>query len=108
MEKYIVITTLSDDLEVITIIKNKLLINHLVSSCQINEVISTYWWNNDIVEAKEYCLKMRTKESLYEKVASMIKEFHNYDIPEISYYEINGSQEITKWIDYYTENKGEE
>lgn len=31
-----------------------------------------------------------------------IKKLHNYELPEISYYEIKGSKEILEWISEYT------
>lgn len=52
MEKYIVVTTLSDNLNIIKNIQKGLLEKHLVSGCQISEVNSTYWWNNEINESK--------------------------------------------------------
>lgn len=33
-----------------------------------------------------------------EKEIELIKELHNYELPEISYYEIKGSIEIINWI----------
>lgn len=98
MEKYIVVTTLSDNLNIIKNIQKGLLEKHLVSGCQISEVNSTYWWNNEINESKEYKLEVRTLEKLFSKIELIIKQNHNYELPEISYYEINGSKEILEWI----------
>ena len=102
MEKCVVITTLSDNLEVIKNIQNDLLNKHLVSGCQISEVKSTYWWNNEINESLEYKLELRTIEKLFNKIEMIIKELHNYELPEISYYEIKGSKEILNWINEYS------
>ena len=98
MEKYIVVTTLSDNLNIIKKIHKGLLEKHLVSGCQISEVNSTYWWNNEINESNEYKLEVRTLEKLFSKIELIIKQNHNYELPEISYYEINGSKEILEWI----------
>lgn len=98
MEKYIVVTTLSDNLNIIKNIQKGLLEKHLVSGCQISEVNSTYWWNNEINESNEYKLEVRTLEKLFSKIKLIIKQNHNYELPEISYYEINGSKEILEWI----------
>lgn len=105
MEKCIIITTLSDDLEIIKNIQNELLVNHLVSGCQIDEVLSTYWWNNKINSTKEYRLQTRTILPLYNKIELLIKKIHNYEVPEISYFEIKGSKEIMDWINEYANNK---
>ncbi len=98
MEKCIVISTYSNDLEVINCIQKELLEGHLAAGCQVSSVDSTYWWNNRIYSSKEYCLQVRTVISLYDKIESIIKDIHNYELPEISYYEINGSKEIINWI----------
>ena len=98
MEKYIVVTTLSDNLNIIKNIQKGLLEKHLVSGGQISEVNSTYWWNNEINESNEYKLEVRTLEKLFSKIELIIKQNHNYELPEISYYEINGSKEILEWI----------
>jgi len=105
MEKCIIITTLSNNLEIIKKIQNELLQNNLVAGCQVSNVDSTYWWEDKINEQKEYCLQMRTVERLYKNVESIIKENHNYEVPEISYYEIKGSKEIIDWINKYANNK---
>lgn len=102
MEKCIVVTTLSDSLSVIKNIQKKLLEKHLVAGCQISIVNSTYWWNNEINETKEYHLELRTKLPLYSNIETIIKDLHNYEVPEISYYEIKGSNDIIKWINENT------
>lgn len=98
MEKSIIITTLSDNLDIINKIQKELLEKHLVSGCQISEVNSTYWWNNIINKSKEYKLEVRTLEKLFSEIELIIKHNHNYEVPEISYYEINGNKEIIDWI----------
>ena len=105
MEKYIVVTTLSDNLNIIKNIQKGLLEKHLVSGCQISEVNSTYWWNNEINESNEYKLEVRTLEKLFSDIELIIKQNHNYELPEISYYEINGSKEILDWINEYAGSK---
>ena len=104
MEKCIVVTTLSDNLESIIKIQKELLENHLASGCQISEVNSTYWWNNKINESKEYKLEVRTLEKLFSDIELIINQNHNYELPEISYYEINGNKEILEWINKYSNN----
>ena len=105
MENCIIVTTLSNSLDCINKIQKVLLEKHLVSGCQISEVNSTYWWDNKINESKEYKLEVRTLEKLFSKIEVIIKENHNYELPEISYYEIKGSKEILDWIDEYANNK---
>ena len=98
MNNCIVITTLSDNLDIIKNISNELISRHLVASSHITNLESTYWWNNEINKSIEYKLEVRTTISLYDNIEKIIKKMHNYELPEISYYEIKGSIEIIKWI----------
>lgn len=51
-------------------------------------------------ECDEYKLEFRTKSNLFNKVENEIKKLHDYDVAEISCYEIvNASPEFYKWID---------
>ena len=98
MNNCIVITTLSDNLDIIKNISNELISRHLVASSHITNLESTYWWNNEINKTIEYKLEVRTNLYLYEKIELLIKQLHNYKLPEISYYEIKGSREIINRI----------
>lgn len=94
----IVITTLSDNLDIIINISNELISRHLVASSHISKIESAYWWNDKVNKTIEYKLEVRTNLYLYEKIEKLIKELHNYELPEITYYEIKGSKEIVNWI----------
>ena len=48
MDRCIVITTLSDNKDVILDISNELINNHLVASTHITSLESSYCWNNKI------------------------------------------------------------
>lgn len=89
MEKFIVITTCSDDLDVIKKLANILLEQKLVASCHITPIDSSYWWNDEFVHNKEYKLEVRTRESYFQKISDVIRKHHNYDVAEISSYLIH-------------------
>ena len=75
----------------------------LISGCQISERKSTYWWNNAIEEAIEFHLEMRSKENLFDKIKETILEINDYDVCEISYYEIKGAnRDFLEWIENET------
>ena len=103
MEKYIVVTTLCDKEDIANNIINSLLEKKLVSGSQVSKVHSKYWWNNVLEESDEFKLEFRTKESLFKDIENEIKKEHDYQVAEISYYEIkNASDEFKKWIDENT------
>ena len=100
MDKYIIVTTLCDQEEISNKIIDTLLEKRLVSGSQVTKVHSKYWWNNKLEECDEYKLEFRTKESLFNKIENEIKKIHNYEVAEISSFEIkNASKEFLNWID---------
>lgn len=100
MDKYIVVTTLCDKEEIADKIINSLLEKKLVAGSQVSKVHSKYWWNNMIEECDEYKIEFRTKKSLFKKIENEIKSIHDYEVAEISYYEIEeASEEFLNWID---------
>ena len=100
MDKYIIVTTLCNKEEVANKIIDTLLEKKLIAGSQVNKVHSKYWWNNKLEECNEYKLEFRTKEKLFSKIENEIKRIHDYEVAEISYYEIkNASTEFFDWID---------
>jgi periplasmic divalent cation tolerance protein len=103
MDKYIVVTTLCDKKEIANKIQDTLLEKRLIAGCQISERKSKYWWNGTIEEANEFHLEMRSKENLFEEIKNIIQNIHDYEVCEISYYEIKGAnKEIFDWIEKET------
>ena len=100
MDKYIIVTTLCDKEKIANQIIDRLLEKRLVSGSQISKVHSKYWWNNNIEECDEYKLEFRTKENLFSEIENEIKKIHDYEVAEISSFEIkNASKEFLNWID---------
>ena len=106
MDKYIIVTTFCNKKEIADRIINILLDKKLVCGSQISQVHSKYWWNNKIEECDEYKLEFRSKESLFNEIKNEIEKIHDYEVAEISYYEIiNANQEFLNWIDKNINNK---
>ena len=104
MEKYIVVVTLCDRVDIANKIIERLLEKKLVAGSQITKVHSKYWWNNQLEECDEYKLEFRTKESLFFEIKDEIDKIHNYEVAEISNYEITyANSEFLKWIDDNTQ-----
>ena len=100
MDKYIIVTMLCDKKEIANKIINVLLEKKLVAGSQMTKVHSKYWWDNKLEECDEYKLEFRTKESKFAIIENEIKGIHNYEVAEISYYEIkNASKDFLNWID---------
>ena len=100
MDKYIIVTTLCDKEEIANKIVDTLLKKKLVAGSQISKVHSKYWWNDKLEECDEFKIEFRTKESKFGDIEAEIKKTHDYEVAEISYYDIkNANKEFLKWID---------
>ena len=100
MDKYIIVTTLCNKEEIANKIIDTLLEKKLIVGSQVTKVHSKYWWNNKLEECDEYKLEFRTKEIIFNELENEIKQIHDYEVAEISYYEIkNASKEFFDWID---------
>ena len=63
-------------------------------------VSSTFIWKERVERAKEVLLIMKTKKSLFERVAVEIEKLHSYDVPEIIAIPIiGGNKKYLEWID---------
>ena len=100
MDKYIIVTTLCNKEEIANKIIDTLMEKKLIVGSQVTKVQSKYWWNNKLEECDEYKLEFRTKETIFNEIENEIKQIHDYEVAEISYYEIkNASKEFFDWID---------
>jgi len=100
MNKYIIVTTLCNKEKIANKITEILLEKRLVAGSQVSKVYSKYWWNNLLEECDEYKFEFRTKESLFNEIKDEINKIHDYEVAEISSYEIvNANIEFLKWID---------
>lgn len=100
MKRYIIITTLCNNEDIANKIIETLLEKKLVAGSQMTKVNSKYWWDNKLEERDEYKLEFRTKESLFNEIKKEINKIHDYEVAEISGYEIiNADNEFLKWID---------
>ncbi len=98
--EYIVIKTFTDDRKIADKIIKELLKDKLIASAQLEEVDSSYFWKNEIINSKEFKLEFRSKKSLFKEIESVIKSIHNYEVPEISMFEIkNANEGFFEWIE---------
>lgn len=68
-----------------------LLLEERVCACIniINGVNSLFWWENKIDQAKESILFIKTKESLFPKLQTLVRNNHPYTVAEIISFKID-------------------
>tara|TARA_Y100001935_G_C17258262_1_gene484886 strand:+ start:720 stop:1061 length:342 start_codon:yes stop_codon:yes gene_type:complete len=97
---YIIQTTTNDKNTALKI--SKILVKEKISACAqiVENVISTYRWNENIEFQNEYILQIKCKKLNLKKIINIITENHNYDVPEIIYFSIGIANEKYKiWLD---------
>ncbi|MGM0519146.1 MAG: divalent-cation tolerance protein CutA [Campylobacterota bacterium] len=98
MNAIIVQTTCSSRVEAKNI-ANVLVKENMAACVQLNEVESVYTWNDELCCDYETLLNIKTTKENFEKVKSIIKELHSYDVPEIIQLDItNSSKKYLKFI----------
>ncbi len=100
MSKYCIIQTTTDDEKVASLISEILIEKNLAACIQSYNIKSSYRWKGNIENATEILLNIKTKSAYYKEIEKVIKENHNYEIPEIIVLPIiDGSGEYMEWID---------
>jgi periplasmic divalent cation tolerance protein len=99
MSSYIIITTTTDDQTKAQEMANTLITQKIAACVQIDTIQSTYTREKQLQNTAEYRLSIKTKETLYDEVAVMIRTLHNYETPEIIATIIKYiSEDYAQWI----------
>lgn len=83
------------------------LIKHKLAACVslIENVHSTFSWDNEINKTKEFLLMIKTRRANYGKIKLVIEDMHLYKVPEIIALPIvDCSEDYLKWIVKETES----
>lgn len=60
---------------------------------------SSYWWHNQLDNASEVLLMLKTRASLVDRIVDLVKKNHSYTVPEvIALPVIGGNPEYLSWI----------
>ena len=83
-----------------------LLVRERLAACvQITQVFSVYTWKEDVQQAKEWLLLIKTSADLYEAVEDAVQAHHSYETPEIICLPITqGFMPYLQWIDDNTQS----
>lgn len=100
---YLLVTTTTDNKEKAQEIANTLVTQKIAACVHIDTVQSTYTREKQLQNTTEYRLSIKTKETLYDEVAVMIRTLHNYETPEIIATTIRYiSEDYATWIEENT------
>ncbi len=98
MKAIIIQTTCSDKNQAKKLAK-VLLEKRLAACLHLSNIESFYKWEGEFCNDNEVLLSIKTKKKNFEKIESIIKELHSYDVPEIIAIDVNNiSKDYKKFI----------
>ena len=97
---YIVVVVTAKDRPEAQKIAQGLLGERLIACANILDGMeSLFWWQGKIDRSKEVLLILKTKKSLFHKLAARVKSLHSYKVPEIIALPIvAGSKGYLDWV----------
>ena len=97
----IIVTTTSDEKEVLERISVQLVVQQLAACVQISgPITSCYQWLGELETSSEWQCLAKTSEHLFTDLERVITELHNYDEPQLVAVKItNGSSGYLAWLE---------
>ena len=97
---YLIITTEVDKKNA-TKIANLLLSEKLIPCVTFKNIESHFWWEGNIVQAKEVQLLIKCREENVNKVIGKISDYHSYEVPEIIYFCVSRNKKYHDWVNSF-------
>jgi len=77
----------------------KLLIQNKLAACvSIKQIFSTYKWDDDIEETKEFEITIKSKPEFKDYLVEFLKKISTYDVPQIIYKKYHSEMKYYDWI----------
>ena len=85
-------------------IADRVLEARLAASVQlVGPIVSHYWWRDERHEAREFLCLIKTTETHYEAIETIVTELHPYEVPELYATQIDRAPgPYRDWIDRTT------
>jgi periplasmic divalent cation tolerance protein len=99
----IIFCTTASEQEAATI--SKTVVEEGLAACAniIPQIRSIYRWKGEIWDERETLIMIKSREALFEKIRSRIKELHSYEVPEITAVPVDkGDTAYLQWIEAVT------
>lgn len=98
MEVLVIITTESSKSNASRMAK--LLIQNKLAACvSIKEIFSTYVWDGDIEETKEFEITIKSKPEFKKNLIDFLHKISTYNVPQIIYKKFHSEMKYYEWLD---------
>ena len=97
MEVLVMITTESSNANALRMAK--LLIQNKLAACvSIKQIFSTYKWDDDIEETKEFEITIKSKLEFKDNLIEFLNKNSTYDVPQIIYKKYHSEVKYYDWL----------
>ena len=97
MEVLVLITTESNKKNALRVAK--LLIQNKLAACvSIKQILSIYEWDDDIEEAKEFEITIKSKPEFKDRLINFLNKISTHDVPQIIYKKYYSEMKYFEWI----------
>lgn len=95
-----IVTTTSDDRNVLVEISQQLVSRNLAACVQISgPITSCYRWGGKVETAEEWSCVIKTSRQRFDQLETVVLELHNYDQPQLIAVRIqDGNADYLKWL----------
>ena len=77
----------------------KLLIQNKLAACvSIKQIFSTYKWDDDVEETKEFEITIKTKVEFQDFLIEFLNKNSTYDVPQIIYKKYHAELHYYDWL----------
>ena len=77
----------------------KLLVQKKLAACvSIKKIFSTYHWEDQIEETKEFELTIKSKPELKDDLINFLRKISTYDVPQIVYNKYHSEKQYFDWL----------
>jgi len=86
------------------------LVEERLAACTniVSPIRSIYRWEGKIWDEREALIIIKSREDLFERIRSRVKELHSYEVPEITAVKLDrGDSAYWQWIESVTTSKGD-
>jgi periplasmic divalent cation tolerance protein len=105
MLDFLIVQTAINSPEAAQRIADAVVSRRLAASCWVSgPIVSTYWWQGRVEQAREWICTIKTRRELYEQLEQVIQANHPYEVPGIQATPVwAGSAAYLAWL---TESTG--
>lgn len=95
----VIVQTTLPDLSTAQRVARALIDAKLAACVQLSPIMSVFYWEGDLEEAKEFRLDIKTSPVRLSDLLSEVERLHPYDVPEVLVFDqVASSRRYAQWV----------